>query len=279
MTGLNSLEVTADNPDLTLSIDDLRLGVICPDESLCNQLNNRYGGFLSPDKSVDCVKINLGKEEFKSNSVIPDSKYEGGKLRLCSRSMQGFFDLQTRYGELTACEPNQANSVEYYLRAIFATLAYDRGGILFHSAGIVRKGVCYVFFGHSGSGKTTIASLSPDDKILNDDLILLMPGDNSWFASGTPFSNLNQDPGANTRFRVAGLLRLVKDEKVYLEKVKTSLSVAECLANVPIISGNPALADSLMQRCQNLVTGIPTYRLHFRKDPSFWYVIERTLPG
>jgi hypothetical protein len=122
-------------------------------------------------------------------------------------------------------------------------------------------------------------SLSPGDTILNDDLILLMPGKDNWFASGTPFSNLNQDPSEKVSARVAGLFRLVQDEKVYLEKVKTSLSVAECLANVPIIASNPALASSLMQRCQNLVTGVPTYRLHFREDPSFWKVIEQTLPG
>jgi hypothetical protein len=193
--------------------------------------------------------------------------------------MEGFFDLQSRYGELTACEPNVGNSVEYYLRSIFAILAFARGGLLFHSAGIVRKGVCYLFFGHSGSGKTTITSLSPGDKILNDDLILLTPGEDNWFASGTPFSNLVQDSGENVSARVAGLFRLVQDEKVYLEEVKTSLSVAECLANVPIIASNPALASSLMKRCQNLVTGVPTYRLHFRKDPSFWKVIEQTLHG
>ena len=279
MTGLNLSKEKADYPDLTIGIDDLRVGIFCPDESLCRKLKYRYRYFLSPDTGVDFVKIFLGREEFQSKNLIPDSEYVGGHLKLFDRFMEGFFDLQSRYGELTACSPNVGNSVEYYLRSIFAILAFARGGLLFHSAGIVRQGICYLFFGHSGSGKTTITSLSPGDIILNDDLILLTPGEENWFASGTPFSNLNQDPGENVSARVAGLFRLVQDERVYLEEVKTSLSVAECLANVPIIASNPALASSLMQRCQTLVTGVPTYRLHFRKDPSFWKVIEQTLPG
>lgn len=279
MGGLNSPQVTVDYLGLTIGICDLRLRVICPDESLCNQLKNRYRYFLSPDRGKDFVKIIVGMKEFQSKNVIPESKYEGSQLSLSGRFMQGFFDLQTRYGELTACGPKLSNSVEYYLRSIFATLAFDRGGILFHSAGVVRKGVCFLFFGHSGSGKTTITSLCPGDKILNDDLILLIPSDDSWLACGTPFSNISQVSGDNACARVAGLFRLVQDKRVFLEKVKTSLSVAECLANVPIIASNPALADPLMQRCQDLVNGLPTYRLHFRKDPSFWDVIEQTLPG
>ena len=114
MDGLNSPQVTADNLGLTIGIDDLRLGVICPDESLCKQLKNRYRNFLSPYTGKDFVKIIIGMEEFQPKSVIPESKYEGSQLSLSGRFMQGFFDLQTRYGELAACEPKLGYSVEYY---------------------------------------------------------------------------------------------------------------------------------------------------------------------
>ena len=73
--------------------------------------------------------------------------------------------------------------VEYFLRVIYALLVFQAGGLLFHAAGIVRDGQCYLFFGHSGSGKTTVARLSSTDLVLNDDLVVLIP---RQISSGSP---------------------------------------------------------------------------------------------
>ncbi len=50
--------------------------------------------------------------------------------------------------------------IEYFLRApSFPSFAYHAGGLLIHCAGLKTGGV-YLFAGQSGSGKSTVVSLS-----------------------------------------------------------------------------------------------------------------------
>jgi hypothetical protein len=69
------------------------------------------------------------------------------------------------------------------------------------------------------------------------------------------------------------LLRLVQDQKVYLEPLSPAQGMAEMITSVPLINADPSRTHELVTRCQSLMVSVPVYRLHFRKDNSFWNAI------
>jgi len=170
--------------------------------------------------------------------------------------------------------------LDYYVRVACAVLAFQAGGLLFHAAGIVRGGLGYVFFGYSGSGKTTVSRLSPHDVVLNDDLVLLMPADRGWTVQSTPFWNPSQvRPAGALAAPLAGLFHLVQDKQVYLETLYAAQAVAEVIASVPVIAADPSRTSQLLERGRRLIHAAPVYNLHFLPDPSFWPVVEQVRPS
>jgi hypothetical protein len=136
-----------------------------------------------------------------------------------------------------------------------------------------------LFFGHSGSGKTTVARVSRDDIVLNDDLLLLIPGNSGenrkirWIANATPFWNPTQVSPSNHSGPVVGLYRLVQDIEVYLEPMGAGQALAELISNIPVIPDDPSRIEILLNRVNEFLESVPAYRLHFLPDDSFWNVI------
>jgi hypothetical protein len=151
---------------------------------------------------------------------------------------------------------------------------FKRGGILLHCAGVVRNQRAFLFFGHSGSGKTTVARLSPNDIVLNDDLVTLLPSETGWLAHGTPFTNPTQNPPSNQSAPAAALLRLVQSKTVRLESLSRANAVAELLSNIPVLPQNPAQLSQIIARLESLLDSLPAWYLHFLPDDSFWNTVD-----
>jgi hypothetical protein len=115
---------------------------------------------------------------------------------------------------------------------------------------------------------------------LNDDLIILRPREEGWVAYGTPFWNMEAEHRESqvASGPVAGIYRLVQDDDVYLEPVSPATAIAELVANCPVINGSPSHLAALLSRCTQLAAAVPVQRLHFRKDGTFWRVLEQHDP-
>ena len=74
--------------------------------------------------------------------------------------------------------------------------------------------------------------------------------------------------------QLLGIYTLAKDPDVYLEPISTAAAVAALISSCPVVNGDPDRALELMARCRQIVRAVPVQRLHFRKDPSFWGVLE-----
>jgi len=174
------------------------------------------------------------------------------------------------------------SSLMNFLRVVYSTLALRRGGFLLHSAAVVRKGKVYLLFGPSGSGKTTASSLSVENdatsRVLSDDLILILPGDNGearTMAVSSPFRGCFAElPLAQESFPVAGFYRLVQDQKVFLEPLGSARGTCEVIGSLPFVTDRAEYGEKIMGAVSRALAGAPAYRLHFRKDPSFWEVLE-----
>jgi len=166
--------------------------------------------------------------------------------------------------------------VEYFLRIVYALVADREGGLLIHAAGLSTGEGIHLFIGQSGSGKSTVVALSPQATALGDDLILLRPDPDGWIAHGTPFWNAETLGRAGQRSSgpLVGIYRLVQDRTVCVEPLSPAAAAAELVANCPVVNGLADRLPGLLARCRALAQAVPVARLHFRKDPDFWGVLE-----
>ncbi|MDX1435167.1 MAG: hypothetical protein R3335_00055 [Anaerolineales bacterium] len=204
-----------------------------------------------------------------------EPRFSRGAILFNQNGFRAEIDAGAGVASLQISAHHMADSLEYFLRAVWSALAFQAGGLLFHAAGIQRRGKVDLFFGPSGSGKSTLALLSTGHTILNDDLVVLMPAGGHWTAHATPFWNrqnrtLDKGPRAGA---LRALYRLVQDREVYLEQLPAPDALAELLAGIPLLAADPARSAEMMDRCQNLTEAAGVYALHFRKDRTFWQVL------
>ena len=257
----------------TLEIAGYPVRVECDDAKVMYNLQQRYRSFLSLNQPLHVVEFHTRKVNRPPNLFDIPVQFHNDGLSLATKRYKGQIDLQASQAILSVESFSPADDIEYFLRMVYSLLIFERGGMLFHSAAIVRENHAYLFFGLSGSGKTTAARLSGDYLVLNDDLVALIDCDTHWQVFGTPFWNPSQAKPSASSAPLHMLLRLVQDQQVYVEPLTPAQGMAEMITSVPLINANPSRTPELVSRCQKLMESVPVYRLHFRKDNTFWKVI------
>lgn len=156
--------------------------------------------------------------------------------------------------------------------------------LLLHGVGISRQGRGLLFLGLSGSGKTTLARFSPMEEIISDDGVILEEEGIKYYIQTSPFDQLSflkQKLNAFSAGRIplAMGLFLEKDSRVYLEKVSPSEACSRILTNHIHYYRYffPETVEKIFYLVTSICRQIPFYRLHFKKDPSFWPIIEKEL--
>jgi len=259
----------------SLSIAGIGVTVECDDASVVAGLARRYRAFPATGSARLTARVRLAGGQRASALLDTGMVFQGGVLRFTGPGYEGFIDEAAGEARLLLSSAQPLEDVEYFLRVAYALLAFQAGGLLFHAAGIVRGRWAYLFFGHSGSGKTTVARLSSDAQVLNDDLVLLGREGEGWHVHSTPFWNPTQvRSGGVARAPLRALFHLVQDTEAYLEPLPPARGLAELVASTPVIPADPGRLSQLLAFHQRLLADVPAYDLHFLPDPSFWGLVD-----
>ncbi|HOU15418.1 MAG TPA: hypothetical protein PKZ84_20110 [Anaerolineae bacterium] len=199
---------------------------------------------------------------------------QGGVCTLRAPGFQGTVDAGQGLADLRAHPAAAPADVGYFLRVVLAVQTFARGGMLFHAAGVEHRGKGYALFGVSGSGKTTASQFSAPDPVLNDDLLLLWPSTDGWQMYATPFGKRRGDV---RHVALHSLLRLVKDSDVFLAPMSPGQALGELASNTPVLSADPLWLPDVLARWEIVLAAVPAYALHFRRDSTFWEVIDAEL--
>lgn len=262
--------------EIKLEIANYPLALFIDDASSGKWIEERYKAFASEMTPEFSVHVNTSTEPVSANfmaEVTFHYEMDGNLITFDIPGYHGKIDLSAGEANLYTSKNRVVETTDYLLRVIVALIIFKKGGLLFHGAGIIRNNATYLFFGHSGSGKSTVARLSPNDIVINDDLVVLLPQNGEWLVHATPFWNPTQVKPVPAFAPLKGLYRLVQDKKVYLEPIAQGQALAELISNIPVIPDNPFLNTQLFNRGKELLDMIPTYRLHFLPDESFWQVV------
>ena len=278
----------------TLDLAGWRVKFACESESVATAIAARFGPFVTNAPPHLTARIRWDADPSCPEAHDGPASEVGLRIRgteylLDAPNFCGRIDLARAEAQLSLRDGAQPADFEYFVRVLYAMLADREGGLLVHAAGILASAGSggdaqgpndrrvYLFVGTSGSGKSTIVGLSKPAVALNDDLMLVRPQGTHWVAYGTPFWNIGtaDRSGETASGPLAGIYRLVQDRDVYLERSEHAAAAAELIANCPIVNGDPNRLPGLLARCSRLTMTVPVQRLHFRKDPAFWELLQR----
>lgn len=263
------------NNVVPLSIGPILLDLFCEDLALREGIKRRYSAFLRRAGIGYPLRISIQEATGDQNPI--DYKISFAPSEIITRSGGCIGQISLDQGaRLTVTTADSGVGIEYFLRVVTAVLAFEAGGLLFHAASILRNGKGYIFFGHSGSGKSTVSRLSSGDVVLNDDLLVLIPEEQGWCVYATPFWNPTQNSPTNDSAQVHSMYRLIKDSSVYLEEMTTAQAVGELVANTPILTADVNRLPEVLARCVRISQQVPVRWLHFLRDDTFWKVIDAT---
>ena len=250
-----------------------------------NFITNRYAGFVdSGSEGSSTINLYATKRppylsvDAESLPVIIEP--DGQRIKFISLYEKGWFDFDARYGELELCVPDDIGQSatgcpENFLRVLYAWECIEQRAILMHAAGIIRNGSGYVFYGHSGSGKTTTTMLSPGVQILSDDLVVLRIIDERVVVQGVPFRGaMRTVPRPDGSAPLVGIFSLNKATEHRIELMSSGTAIGSMAACVPFVLFTPQQAFRVLAICSEIVRRIPVRRLSFKQDPGFWEVID-----
>lgn len=259
---------------VSLDIGGLGYDLTCNEQGVAEWLAARCRRFPAASRKRMSISLNIARGEQELSLLHQPMRLFQGALFWDAPGIQGWVDPSQPAASLTLVSRQPQAEAEYFLRAACTLFSFENEGLLFHAAGVVQNEKAYLFFGHSGSGKSTVASFSPQGAVLNDDLVLLMPVEGTWWAYPTPFWNAPAAPDPAPPAPVVGLYRLIQDRDVFLEDLRQGVAISEMLSNAPLVSADPDRSHRLIQRCQQILAQVPAFFLHFQPNASFWQVIS-----
>lgn len=263
-----------------ISIAGVRVDLKCDTFELCRRISSLFMDYQSgsPAEAVLHIREVAPPSYFTALWEDPDPEF----------NVQGDWVFQRDFAakkisdhEAIAClSPGENDAVYNLLRWFYPNLLLKKGAFLMHATAVVRDGKGYVFFGQSGAGKSTTATLisknDPCAMILGDDAAILSVNslDHQAFVHSAPLGTGNAMPIPRAMTApLAGLFALKQAPITKFENIPASQGVAALLASAMSVNHEDFFSErwALALKFSQCGTGIR--RLCFHKSPEFWDLI------
>lgn len=265
------------NHTLTISVARIPLKVVFKQKAFFSRIKKAYHRFLTNGPADLCLEVEITEPGNLADSFGPGLRSPA--LFACSEeaAFDGSLDLKKKKGKLLLANKRSMFFFFNFIRGLYCYLIYQAGGILLHASVIAKKNKACVFFGPSGSGKTTITKLSRNYTVIGDDFAVIKKREGGFYTFVTPWPIPNLRNKPFKPFKIAALFKPIKDREVYLERVRPSRALAEVYTFIAGMEKRPKIYHQLLQRHTDLIENVPCYRLHFRKDNSFWKEVDTVI--
>jgi len=207
--------------------------------------------------------LRLAAAPHRASPFTPAVSAAGGRLEIARGDFRAV--IGGRGGTLAAAPSEQ--TLDAFLRSFISHRLLLRGGLMLHSAGLVKGGRAYIFPGKSGAGKSTLAklALARGAEVVSDEINLLLPARGGWRVFGSPFWGEMRSAGRQASWPLGGvrLLRKARLDRVSPcgrgELLKTLL---RCTVN---FDRSPEAAALALSNAARLLGAVRPARLEFSR--------------
>lgn len=276
----------------------LQLGEFCcalrfptADADYVTTVKQYFNGFLSENNPdiVVYVDIVLHSEEIQVPTSLCESKeVHGNSFNYHAGLISGQLDLQNKKCAIQVKRVLLGNPTvrifEQFFHQLYFTLLENKYGsgnynsMMVHSCGVLKNGRGYVFTGPSGIGKSTIARLSTDYDVLNDEMCFITDSNGRCLIKSTPFNGFFEQ-----KKNMSGVLNCIfflkQDKKNYIKKIKLSDCIVDLAREiVPPISllhaDKKSPLSMMIDMAAKILAKVPFYEFHFLPEKNMWKCIE-----
>ena len=166
---------------------------------------------------------------------------------------------------------------EYELNNLINILQIKQGFIPLHASGVIHKQALFLFGGKSGSGKSTIASLSSlnGNEVLDEDQVIIRKTATQQFCANAWGYSLKT---SNIPIKAVFKVVQAKIDAIHpLPQFESAKFLFSRVMDVARDAQSRRLLAITFSGISEIARGVPGYELHFRKSPDFWKLIEREL--
>ena len=270
--GITKSSIKPKASNLKIGIADICCQMVVNDADFGKRLKEKYRQFVSTKAPSFYVYLRLKERLGTQIHPRPEVSFQDGKIKVAHRDFLASFDFPKRKGEIFS--PRDLTSVENFLRVLYSFLIVRHNGFLLHAAGVVNGEKGYVFFGKSGSGKTTVAKLSTDYTLLSDDLLIVKKINGNFQVFATPFGGELRRERKNTKAVIDSFFLLKKGQSNHLKKMNYSKGIVNLLQNIVYFAKDQQAMRKLFNLSCDCLTKSSCYEMHFLPDKSFWRCIN-----
>lgn len=245
------------------------------DLGVFNSIRDFYRPFETKKGPLYRIKVDIKNGLTRSLNLRDISlSYSDNIYKIESQEFKGFLDFKKNSGRITVHSLWPKETLINALKNICIFSIINRGGIVLHASGVVKKNKAYIFSGPSGSGKSTIARLSTTCSLLSEESIGIKPINRTFRAFAVPYKGDGEFPRRlNHYFEIAGLFRLVKDESNYVKVIPKPQALADFFI-LPYGFKNLITFSDYLNRYYRLIEKVSCFELHFLPHSSFWRSID-----
>ncbi len=267
-----------------IDIAGLVCQVVLPSQRWARPLSERYADFLAEPTDPPDWHVEL-REDRATPQVIPGwIQHDGPVTDFHVSWYRGSIDLAARTAWVTSPHTDlAASAIERTLGYIcMQALPRDHEALLLHAVGVAIDDRGYVFFGHSGAGKTTVAGLAQGHgEVLSDENVVLQLADGGVALCSTPFWG-HSTPAALIRRRagrypLVGLFSLSHAPGFALTPLAHAQAVASLLTTEKVATERVESAGAWLQVAGRIVERVPVFRLDFPPTAELWPFLARQM--
>jgi hypothetical protein len=274
-----------------LEIGDFCCSLVCENATIAASFRKYFQGFLTDGVEPDLflsLKVSyhpLGAYKVPASLLMTKDVHDNC-FNFGFGLLEGSIDLAEKRCDIVVKEALLGGGCirifEQFLYQVYYTLLQSQKpqlkSFLVHASGVSKNGSGYLFAGRSGSGKSTIATLSSQETVLNDEIVIVEEQNHEFWIRSTPFNGtFKNKKNAGALLRSVFLLEHAKENylKALSKAVFLGKFMREVVPSISLLSMEKEKAFSeMMDFCSQLVEKVPVCQLGFLPDRSFWDCIN-----
>lgn len=170
--------------------------------------------------------------------------------------------------------------IENLLRRLVAYEVLSLGGVMLHSAAIVKDQRAAVLFGHSGAGKSTTSTLALANgcQVISDDINIIEPAKRGWQVTPVPFSGTLTAVSKITQpVTLQAIFRLQRADRDEVIPCSNARAISLLAGSAPFVNQDPLRMDQLLDVLAGLCAAIPIQDLYFTRSDKFLQHLFQTI--
>jgi hypothetical protein len=264
-----------------LRIADIVFEISSQDKRIVELIGNGFQGFLSDQKKPHVAIGVIPQGDFSKNPYECGKPHSisvnelGDYITASGSSFSGWLRLKEKKAEVSVA-PSVA-AFYLFLRFVTILMLSQEGGCVIHASSIAHNGRGYIFSGRPDSGKSTMAALSLDKKVLCDDFSIIKKAANVFKVFPSPFWGKVKPGGSNNQgsYPVEGIYFLNHSDENFVRPFKSRQK------KMVLLHQNMLMFPTLRHHCNRVfeiehevIDQIPLFKLYFVPKSSVWGCIN-----